>query len=289
MILTSRTGRAGATGSQVPPAAQPGNTSGELREIVKRGVSPGRSRSSSSAAQRGSRCGLVVGSVPVALDGRRERLGGGPLAVGAAQRGQGQVQERGVAHDRLEVHLVALDRVGLALHRVDLEDLAAGRRWPSPPISSRHRRHSAVHGTCTVPLHGDRPVDRLEDGVDHELGVVGDLRTGDAEPGQGGGDVDVALRAGSAPQLHHPDPQDRTGHRATRGPGRRPPGRREARRSRSPGGISPAASDALQLLATRADQLHRALEHDLEAGELLVAEVLHLVLQRGRPRRWRRR
>jgi hypothetical protein len=114
------------------------------------------------------------------------------------------VQEHGVAHDGLEIHVVALDRVGLARRRADLEQLAhvdrldAVRLVEAPAALRRPRRHDG-------PDHRDRAVDRLEDDVDRDLAVVGHVGRRDGEPGHGHRERDVALGAGSAPQLGHPD------------------------------------------------------------------------------------
>ena len=69
---------------------------------------------------------------------------------------------------------------------------------------------------------------------------------------------------------------------ATRGPGRTPPGRRARRRTAGRcSGSSPVLSEHLELLTAGAHHLQGALEDDLEAGQLLVAEVLDLVLEAG--------
>ena len=94
--------------------------------------------------------------------GRRAR------AVGPAQRRERQVQQRGVRDHRLEVHLVALDRVGLAVDR-------AATSKTSRTSTDEHAA-DGVEAAAALrrPRHldgapdGDGPVDRLERDVDHQ-------------------------------------------------------------------------------------------------------------------------
>src|SRR5690606_11658751 len=142
---------------------------------------------------------------------RGEGLGVRAGAGLAAERGERQREEDGVAHDRLEVHLVAVDRVGLALGGADLEDLLdggldrAGDRLEAAAALALPRGGDRA-------LHGYAAVAGLEGHVDVDRRVVGDAGGGDGQPGQRGADLDLPLVARPAPELEDRDPQDGAGH-----------------------------------------------------------------------------
>ncbi len=94
------------------------------------------------------------------------------------------MEQGGVAHDRLEIHLVTLDGVGLAVGGAELEQLV--------DVDSQHPAH-VVKATSTLgrPRHldgagdGDGAFDALEGGVEHEIGLIRDVGRGDGQTGEG--------------------------------------------------------------------------------------------------------
>ena len=120
---------------------------------------------------------------PGTMAGNVLRRGARGSRGGTAGRA-GRFEQRGVAHDRLEVDLVALDRVGLAVDRAG----PRRPRWTStvstPPTSSRQRRHSAVQGTCTVPLTVMAPSIDSRVTSTPRSASSGTVRRGDGQAGQ---------------------------------------------------------------------------------------------------------
>ena len=192
---------------------------------------------SSRAAQRGSRGGLVL-------------VDGGPVgkASGAGPRqssgtaGPGQGQQHGVADHRLEVDLLADQRIGLALGRVGLEHLgvhlglglaldrveaAAALALPRHPDRAGGRdaalSDSSTRSTCTGVPSGTRLVVSVEP---VEVGLDLERPAGARVPEQ----------LGHA-HLERPSPAHGRPARlvTTRRPGRRTP-RRTRRRSPGPVG-----------------------------------------------------
>ena len=163
-----------------------------------------------------------------------------------------------------------------------LADLGADRRprlgEAAPALP--HPRHRDRRRSTTMPLG-----DRLEHAVERHSAPSGTARCGDAPgrsatmvrcdlaavPGRRRSSVTCSISLASRPWRQHavgPGALDATG------PGRRSRVARRLARARL---RLAAAVGGLELLAAGGDQLERALEHDLEAGQLLVAEVLALV------------
>ena len=127
----------------------PGRTNAENRSGVSRRTEGRRGRPSGgrAAARRPRRSAPVA--APSTVAGKRSGRGPGSRA---AQRRQRQGEQHGVAHQRLEVDVLAGERPGLALGRVALEDLA--RPGPRPRPSTGLEAAAALAlplGATTVP------------------------------------------------------------------------------------------------------------------------------------------
>ena len=213
----------------LPAAAAAGKHVAASPRGRKTGLS-GIELQASRAAHRGSRPGSSSGSVPSPSMVVGNASGAGPWqSGGTAGPGAGAGPASRTTGSR-STSSPAMGYVSPSTGWSSKTSLSSRSR--SRRSRSRHRRHSAVHGTCTVPLTVTA-VDRLEDGVDHQVGVLGTWAPVTGAPAAVRR-LHVALRAGPAAQLHDPDPQAGRVIAATRDPGRRtpePPGCRPRRRS----------------------------------------------------------
>ena len=258
-----------ATGASAQPGDASGRSScaehvqGRPPGIAGRGRRPSSSTEPSSAARAGNASGA------------------GPRQSGPAQRGQRQVQEHGVPHHGLEVDVVALDRVGLARRR-------AGPRRP-PDSSTSLEPTDLVEAAPALGHPGgpdgagerDGALDRLEDAVELDLGALGHARRGDREVRQGAATCTARWVPGRRRSSVTPISRGERATAASAESWSKTAGARRAvvrRAGPSPtAGTSPVASEPCSFARPAPTIFMRALEHDLEAGQLLVAEVLALV------------